>query len=52
MAKLHALMPGLPWIWISMDISMDISTSFSMNCHITYFEYKLIPLAIQFSLRT
>ena len=39
------------YVWIShlgytMDISIDISTSFNLYCHITNFEYKLIPLAI------
>jgi len=51
--------PGLPWIWISylgstiysIDISMDISMSFSLKCHIINFEYTLIPPAIQRSLR-
>jgi len=35
-----------------MDKSMDISTSFNLNCRIINFEYKLIPLTKQFSLRT
>ena len=63
----YQLQTGLPWIWISMDIiypcvdirlrltidvSIDISTSFNLNCNITNFEYKIIPLARQFSLRT
>ena len=50
-------MHGYPWISMcgcmylgsTMDISMDIPTSFSLNCLITNFEYKLIPLAVQFS---
>jgi len=34
-----------------MDKSVDISTSFNLNCRIINFEYKLIPLTKQFSLK-
>jgi len=37
---------------LTIDVSIDISTSFNLNCNVTNFEYKIIPLARQFSLRT
>ena len=44
---------GYIHVWISdlyytLDISMDISTSYNLSCHITNFECRLFPLAIQF----
>jgi len=59
---IHGYIHGYIHVWILdlgyiMDTYMDISTffnstSFNLNYHITNFEYKLIPLAIQFSLGT
>ena len=42
-------------VWASdLGYTVDIFVykSSNLNCHITNFEHKLIPLAIQFSLRT